>query len=88
MTWRTRPGIFGGPMASKTFGRVNTTINAMPGQIIPPVRIATSWIGMTFERRFEFYADTVASRTIAGMMAHLTHRLAGPGHTVMCFSEV
>ena len=74
-------------MASKTLGWIDPTIDAMPGQVIAPVGAAKSWIAVPFQRRLEFHPDAVTGRTIAGVMTHLTHRLAGTGHTIMFFTE-
>ena len=87
MTFCAAPGCFRSAVAFEAFGRFQAAIDTMPRHVITSVGGTTSWIGMAFQRGFQFHPDSMAIAAIAGPMAHFTHPLGRPGDMAVLFTE-
>jgi len=61
-------------MAAKTFGRIDTTVNAMTHQVVSSVGHAAPGISMVFNRRFQIAASPVAIAAKTLLVTHAADR--------------
>ena len=60
----------GASVAAETGGRIESAVNAVARQIIPPVRHTAIGFGLVLDRRFELDPRSMAVIAEAGLVTH------------------
>lgn len=74
-------------MAAETADRVDATVDAVPGEVIAPVRQATPGIRVIFLRRLQLVANTMAVAAEALRVTQAADRLVLSGPAAVTFDK-